>query len=94
MLFSEYYAMKKGIGKVNLRRKQYEVAMKGNVRMLIHLGNNELGQSDKHETAIHTPEGKPLQIGFIPVRLSRREDLDEEIPINSPKEAQIDDKKK
>lgn len=36
-------------GKMRLRQKQMEVAMKGNVPMLIFLGKNMLGQSDKHE---------------------------------------------
>ena len=36
--------------KTSLKRKQYEVAMKGNVSMLIWLGKNYLGQKDKVET--------------------------------------------
>ncbi len=36
-------------GKMSLRRKQYDVAMKGNVSMLIWLGKNLLDQSDKQE---------------------------------------------
>lgn len=44
-------AIKKGnsIGKQSLRRKQYEVAMKGNSSMLIWLGKQWLGQTDKVE---------------------------------------------
>jgi hypothetical protein len=38
-------------GKMSLKRKQYEVAMSGNVSMLIWLGKNTLGQRD-------TPEGE------------------------------------
>ena len=34
-------------GKTSLRRKQYEVAMGGHVTMLIWLGKQFLGQSDK-----------------------------------------------
>ena len=37
-------------GKSSLRRKQYEVAMKGNVTMLIWLGRNYLDQYEKIET--------------------------------------------
>jgi hypothetical protein len=33
-------------GKMSLKRKQYEVAMSGNVSMLIWLGKNILGQRD------------------------------------------------
>lgn len=36
-------------GKMSLRRKQVEVAMKGNVSMLIWLGKQQLNQKDKHE---------------------------------------------
>jgi hypothetical protein len=36
--------------KAGLRRKQFELAMQGNVTMLIWLGKNMLGQSDKLET--------------------------------------------
>ena len=35
--------------KQKLRNKQYQVAMDGNTAMLIFLGKNDLGQSDKHE---------------------------------------------
>ena len=34
-------------GKMRLRKKQYEIGMSGNVTMLIWLGKNILGQSDK-----------------------------------------------
>jgi len=47
--FSEYKEQKKERLKINLRKKQYDVAMAGNVSMLIWLGKNELGQSDKRE---------------------------------------------
>ena len=47
--FSAYKDQKKEAMRVNLRKKQYDVAMAGNVSMLIWLGKNELGQSDKHE---------------------------------------------
>ena len=35
--------------KASLRRRQYEVADKGNVTMLIWLGKQELGQTDKSQ---------------------------------------------
>lgn len=35
--------------KASLRRKQFEIAMTGNPTMLIWLGKQELGQSDKQE---------------------------------------------
>jgi hypothetical protein len=47
--FSEYKEQKKEKLRINLRKKQYDVAMAGNVSMLIWLGKNELGQTDKNE---------------------------------------------
>jgi hypothetical protein len=51
--FSTYYALHSGKGNVALRRKQHDVAMKGNVSMLIWLGKQYLGQKDKHESEVH-----------------------------------------
>lgn len=45
--FADYFKQKSGQGKISLRRKQYQVALSGNVPMLIFLGKNYLGQSDK-----------------------------------------------
>lgn len=39
-------------GDMSLRRKQYEMAMNGNVVMLLWLGKNRLGQADKAESKI------------------------------------------
>lgn len=47
--FAEYFATKRGKGKIALRRKQYEVALSGNVPMMIWLGKQYLGQQDKQE---------------------------------------------
>lgn len=49
MNFSEIFKIKKGKGKISLRRKQFEVALSGNPTMLIWLGRNMLGQTDKYE---------------------------------------------
>lgn len=50
------------LGKANLcsglRKKQVEIAMKGNITMLIWLGKNLLGQSDKLEAT--GKDGAPL----------------------------------
>jgi len=45
-------AYEKGLARMRrcLRSKQYAIAMKGNVTMLIWLGKNELDQSDKKDT--------------------------------------------
>lgn len=45
--FSEYFSTKKAAGRVPLRRKQMQVALGGNVAMLIWLGKQLLSQTDK-----------------------------------------------
>ena len=52
--FAEYKRQKKEPLRINLLKKQYDVAMSGNVSMLIWLGKNELGQSDKLESKLDT----------------------------------------
>jgi hypothetical protein len=47
--FAAYYEQKKTPGKISLRRKQYDTAMSGNIAMLIWLGKQWLGQTDKSE---------------------------------------------
>lgn len=47
--FSDIYAEKRSTGKISIRRKQFEVALSGNVSMLIWLGKNILNQVDKQE---------------------------------------------
>ena len=49
MGFSEYYKKMSAGGKISLRRKQMQIAMAGNVTMLIWCGKQFLGQKDKHE---------------------------------------------
>lgn len=44
--FSELYDEYSADGKISVRRKQYEVAMEGNVPMLIWWGKQYLGQRD------------------------------------------------
>lgn len=52
MNFSEIFRIKRGNGKISLRRKQFELAMSGNPTMLIWLGRNMLGQTDKIDVAL------------------------------------------
>lgn len=47
--FSEYYKRASAIGKTSLRRKQFEIAMKGNTTMNVWLGKQWLKQTDKIE---------------------------------------------
>jgi hypothetical protein len=51
-LFSDYITQKRSDGKMSLRRTQYTTALDGNPTMLVWLGKNWLGQTDKLETAI------------------------------------------
>jgi len=45
--FAEVFEQKRKAGYASLRSKQFEIAMAGNVTMLIWLGKQYLGQSDK-----------------------------------------------
>jgi len=58
--FPEYKHQKKESLRINLLKKQYDVAMAGNVSMLIWLGKNELGQKDKLESDFTVSELKIL----------------------------------
>ncbi len=56
--------LEKGRGNLRkkLRKKQYDVAMKGNVAMLIWLGKQYMGQSDHSELEISGKKEKPLEV--------------------------------
>lgn len=56
MNFAEYFSIKRGHGKIALRRKQYQVALSGNTTLLIWLGKQYLGQSDKTSFINDRPE--------------------------------------
>ena len=53
MTYEEYAASHAAAGHVSIRRRQYELAMSGDRTMLIWLGKQYLGQSEKQETGIH-----------------------------------------
>lgn len=48
--FSQVFSKKRGTGKISLRRAQMQAALGGNTTMLIWLGRNYLGQSEKDKT--------------------------------------------
>lgn len=52
----------KANGRISLRRKQFELAMKGDRTMLVWLGKNMLGQSDKVDTTLSGPGGAPIEL--------------------------------
>lgn len=47
--FAEYKRQRQEPMRINLLKKQYDVAMNGNVAMLIWLGKQHLGQSEKQQ---------------------------------------------
>ena len=58
--FADLLLKARGNNKIRLRQLQYAQAEEGNVTMLIWLGKNMLGQSDKTEQVIDNRE--PLKI--------------------------------
>jgi len=62
--FAEVFKKGREEGKASLRRKQYEIAMNGNVSMLIWLGKQILGQSEKTEVFMRDIP----KIEFIPFK--------------------------
>jgi hypothetical protein len=53
--FAEYFAQKRGVGRVSLRRVQFREALAGNPTMLVWLGKQWLGQrDDKHPVVAAT----------------------------------------
>lgn len=52
--FAAYFAIHSSTGRASLRRTQHSVAINDkNVQMLIHLGKQYLGQSDKTESSVN-----------------------------------------
>lgn len=64
--YVQYVDKKKEHWRLRLRQKQREVALEGNPTLLIWLGKQELGQSDKTENTITTSSepSKKLVINF------------------------------
>lgn len=73
MDFSDYFEQKRGTGKIALRRKQYDIAMNGNVTMLIWLGKQYLGQAEKLEQKLDTNQGQQVVI-VLPAQDGSTED--------------------
>lgn len=62
--FPEYFAEKSASGKISLRKKQYNLASEGNATMLIWLGKNWLGQTDKLETKSESENNTVTKVVF------------------------------
>lgn len=52
-------------GKMSLRRQQYQLAMKGNCTMLIWLGRQYLGQTDKVDNVVNEDTNKTIEVKII-----------------------------
>lgn len=50
--FSEFFGMYSAAGDISIRRAQYQKAQSGDVKMLIWLGKQRLGQTDKQEVTL------------------------------------------
>lgn len=70
--FAEYKHKRKETLRINLLKKQYDVAMNGNTTMLIWLGKNELGQSDK----IISKNEHTVQDERVKLDMSKKEKLE------------------
>lgn len=64
--FADYYKQKTSLGKISLRRLQWQQAESGNTTMLIWLGKQELGQSDKSKAEITGANGGPVKQEIAP----------------------------
>lgn len=62
MGFADYIKKASAAGKMSLRRKQFEIALSGNVAMLIWLGKQWLGQKEK--TEVSTEDNKPIRLAY------------------------------
>lgn len=60
--FPEYKHKRQENLRINLLKKQYEVAMSGNVSMLIWLGKQYLSQSDKQDQTIESTKQLVINI--------------------------------
>lgn len=63
MSFAEFFDAYKGKGKVSLRRKQHQVAMSGDVKMLIHLGKHRLDQVE-HQKIESMNTNKNVELSY------------------------------
>lgn len=55
--FAEYFKEHSSRGKISLRRHQFQLAEAGNATMLIWLGKQYLGQTDKQEVDNRSSDG-------------------------------------
>ena len=65
--FSEYLATKREKGNELLLRKQYDVAMSGDKTMLVWLGKQRLGQTER-QAIDHTTQGEKIDIITVNIK--------------------------
>lgn len=70
--FGEYAESRRGKGRASLRRKQFELALAGDKTMLIWLGKQYLGQSDKSTTELTGKDGGPMEMKGTPLTDAER----------------------
>ena len=77
MGFSKFLHQKRASGDRLLRKAQYELALEKDKAMLIWLGKQRLGQSEKNENVIKNPCGENFRTETInPDLMSKEERLD------------------
>ena len=74
--FSVVFQQKRGLGKISLRRAQYETALKGNTSLLIWLGKQYLGQSDNVVIGIDKPKQDDALTAALKEEARRMENAD------------------
>jgi hypothetical protein len=75
MGFAEFFKVHRQPGLSTLRRKQFLKATNGDTKMLIHLGKNWLGQSDKVDMS--SSDGSMTSVQITRVVIDGREVIDE-----------------
>jgi hypothetical protein len=69
--FRAAYEEGRELGCIKVLDNQLEVALEGNVPMLIHLGKHYLNQRDQLDQTISAPGGEPMQIEIVRVSVER-----------------------
>lgn len=88
MKFSEYYEKKSSKGKISIRRKQWQMAVAGDRTLLIWLGKQYLGQTEKTQVSgnqsapvvisAETPEERQARIDRIDAQYQKLQILRDE----------------
>jgi len=71
--FSDYYESKSAGGRSSLRRWQYRKAEEGNPTMLIWMGKQYLGQSDKQTLVIDKSDADELDADILTDAIKKQE---------------------